>query len=46
LPTGGNGGLSLISGVNAPFTAPITAGGTINAFFGALIGTANAPVYQ
>lgn len=46
LPTGGNGGLSLISGVNAPFTAPITAGGTINAFFGALIGTANAAVYQ
>ena len=46
LPAGGTGTLSIISGVNAPFTAPITAGGTINASFGALVGSANTPTYQ
>lgn len=46
LPAGGTGTLSIISGVNAPFTAPITAGGNINASFSALVGTANTPTYQ
>lgn len=42
--TGNNGTLIFTTGSNAPFTAPLTAGGTPNGNFSALTGPTNTTV--